>query len=158
MIAARSPDTAISLNGLTFEPPVFPSGTKPIAFLVAAPTMRTTWPTNSPGLTFRTAHFNIAAPQGQPLLADTARREDKKWPAGLAARHAHARNDANAQPVRLAKRASLVAQTGTCIRCVKTDAGEDLASLRAHGCRASVTRWKADQCLLNGGIHEGLVE
>lgn len=38
--AASSGGKGMRLNGLTFEPPVFPCGTRPTAVPVAAPTMR----------------------------------------------------------------------------------------------------------------------
>ena len=46
-IVARSWGTGWGLNGLTLEPPVLPVGTRPIAVLVAAPTIRKTWPSVS---------------------------------------------------------------------------------------------------------------
>jgi hypothetical protein len=47
IIAASSDGTGKDLNGLMFEPPVLPVGTRPKAVFVAAPTIRVTWPRHS---------------------------------------------------------------------------------------------------------------
>ena len=43
-ISARSSGMGMRLKGVTFEPPVFPSGMSPMAVLVAAPKIRKIWP------------------------------------------------------------------------------------------------------------------
>src|SRR5690554_958541 len=57
--AANSGAIGIFLNGLTLAPPVLPCGTNPNAVLVAAPTIRNSWPRTSRTEWLRTAHSSI---------------------------------------------------------------------------------------------------
>ena len=75
--------------------------------------------------------------QCEPFLANAAGCKNEKRPVWLSPGLAHRSDDADAKSVGLAEGTHFVAQTGTGIWRVKTDAGQNLAGIGTYGRRAS---------------------